>query len=55
MRLVVTLLLVMWGVGCLAAERPGLAVLSSATGATVKITDIAGYKLGSDVSYQIRH
>lgn len=55
MRLVVTLLLVMWGVGCLAAERPGLAVLSSATGATVKITDIAGYKPGSDVSYQIRH
>jgi len=41
--------------GAVAAEPPAVVALSSMTGVTVKLTDAAGYKPGSDVSYQIRH
>lgn len=37
------------------ADRPAVVALSSATGVTVKLTETAGYKAGSGLSYEIRH
>lgn len=55
MRLLLYINMLVLSTGAVAAERPPVVALSSMTGVSIKLTDAAGYRPGSDLSYEIRH